>query len=281
VIVIAGNHTIGAPVVLGATTNVQVATGSQLSITGSLTATGQTLVKTGAGNLVVPHVRANRLDVQEGILRVAPNGTDTGTSVLLSLSINGANPVAQLDLTNNALVVDYTAPPPGPEAEPFDTIRAQIIAAYNGGGANAWTGNGITTSMGNAAQFGIGYAERSALGTVPAIFGTVDADAVLVRFTRYGDADLSGSVTLGDFNALAGNFGLSGKFWHEGDFNYDGDVNLGDFNLLAGNFGLSASSPNGPTAQDWAALAAAVPEPGSMLAIGMIGAAAVARRRRN
>lgn len=50
----------------------------------------------------------------------------------------------------------------------------------------------------------------------------------------------------------------------QGDFNYDGVVGLPDFNLLAGNFGLVAS-PNGPTPQDWANLAAVIPEPAATL----------------
>jgi hypothetical protein len=96
---------------------------------------------------------------------------------------------------------------------PFPSIRAMIIAGYNGGGASAWTGNGITTSNGDANHFAIGYAEASALGMIPTIFGTVDATAVLFRETRYGDADLSGNVNLADFNKLASNFGQTGKFW--------------------------------------------------------------------
>ena len=82
-----------------------------------------------------------------------------------------------------------------------------------------------------------------------------------------------------DFNVLAGNFGQSGRVWHQGDFNYDGSVNLTDFNLLAGNFGLSASA-NGATAADWALLAATVPEPGATLLLGVVLAAACTRHRK-
>jgi hypothetical protein len=90
---------------------------------------------------------------------------------------------------------------------------------------------------------------------------------VLVRFTRYGDANLDGTVTTNpDFNRLAANFGLSGKLWTDGDFNYDGSVGQTDFNLLAANFGLSAG-PDGPTPQDWATLAAAIPEPSLMVLV--------------
>jgi hypothetical protein len=96
---------------------------------------------------------------------------------------------------------------------------------------------------------------------------------------RYGDADLSGSVTLTDFNRLAANFGSTDAIWDQGDFNYDGSVNLADFNFLAANFGLSAAGPNA-TPEDWAALGAAVPEPGIVGTIAGVGIAFSRRRRR-
>jgi hypothetical protein len=87
-------------------------------------------------------------------------------------------------------------------------------------------------------------------------------------------------VNLADFNSLAANFGLAeGAVWSQGDFNYDGMINLGDFNRLAANFGLSASGPE-VTPQDWANLAAAVPEPASLSLVGL-GALSLARRRRH
>jgi hypothetical protein len=54
--------------------------------------------------------------------------------------------------------------------------------------------------------------------------------------TRFGDADLNGSVEFADFLLLADAFGTSGK-WSDGDF--DGNANIGfpDFLLLAANFG--------------------------------------------
>jgi hypothetical protein len=161
---------------------------------------------------------------------VLPNGTSAGTSNVKSLTIaGGATPTATLDLADNAMVVDYTGP------SPLATIKAQVRHAYDGG---TWAEHGITSSQADASQFGVGYAEASALGGVPTIFGTVDADAVLLRRTRYGDANLDGQVNLQDFNRLASGFG-AGDDWSEGDFNYDGLVNLQDFNRLAANFGQS------------------------------------------
>jgi hypothetical protein len=128
----------------------------------------------------------------------------------------------------------------------------------------------------------LGYGEASAIGSPATYLGeSIDNTTVLARWTRYGDANLDGLVNLQDFNRLAANFGTSNAVWTQGDFDFNGLVNLGDFNRLAANFGLVAG-PDGPTAQDWANLMAAVPEPSSLGALLMlgIGARPFGRRRR-
>jgi hypothetical protein len=253
--VIQGDHTIGVGLRLNKDTTVTVASGNTLS---------------------VKRFRGEGVSIGDSSVRIIPDGGTDGRSTVTSLTLGSAG---KLNLTNNAVVVDYDSA--SAEAEPFDTIKAQITSAYNGG---AWNGNGITSANANANNFAVGYAEASALQTIPAIFGTVDADAVLIRFTRYGDADLTGQVNSDDFNALATNFGTTGNVWSEGNFNYDalGEVNSDDFNLLATNFGLSATGLNGTvTPQDWANLAAAVPEPSTaLLFAGLATSVASSRCRR-
>ncbi len=97
--------------------------------------------------------------------------------------------------------------------------------------------------MGNSSQFALGYAEAAAVfSSFPAVFAgeTVDNTAVLVRRTRYGDANLDRTVNLPDFNNLAGSFGASSTVWSQGNFNFDNSTNLPNFNPLAGNFGQTA-----------------------------------------
>ena len=168
------------------------------------------------------------------------------------------------------LVIDHDG------VTPLATIAAHIRHAHHDG---AWDRAGITSSLANASAFAVGYAERSSLASVAPIFGAVDDTSLLIRATRYGDADLSGTVNLTDFNALAANFGLSDRVWSEGDFNYDRTVNLSDFNLLAGNFGLSVAG-SAVTPPDWSALASAVPEPTSAVLFTALSAS-IARRRRD
>ena len=70
-----------------------------------------------------------------------------------------------------------------------------------------------------------------------------------------GDADFDGGVSINDFNALAGNFGVaSGQKWSSGDFDFDGGVSINDFNLLAAGFGQSL--PAGGSSAGWASLIA-------------------------
>ena len=192
-----------------------------------------------------------------------------------AFTISGAAvPAGRMDVGNDTLVIDYTG------ASPLLTTFEQIRSAFNGG---LWNGNGITTSSGDAASFGIGYAEATSLfAAFPATFAgeSIDDSTVLVTFTRYGDANLDRQVNLTDFNRLASNFGLAGMFWDDGDFNYDNVVNLADFNRLAANFGLSAGADASVDPEDWAALASAVPEPGGAGLLLSATGALLARRRR-
>src|SRR5438045_1685417 len=180
----------------------------------------------------------------------------------------------KMDLTNNAMVVDYTG------ASPAAAVRAALTSGYAGG---SWNGVGLNSSTANAAsttdtKTALGYAEASSLGSIPAIFGTVDSDAVLVQHTLAGDGDLSGNVDLTDFTFLAANFNGTGKNWLQGDYNYDGTVNLSDFTFLAANFNKNVAAAASPLGQ-------AVPEPATMsmmlLAIGGITARRGRRGRRD
>jgi hypothetical protein len=238
------------------------------------TAVGTTIVGP-AGALNATSIRDGHLSLV-GRATVSPNGSSSATSRVNVLEIDGsANDWnGRLDLTNNDLVIDYTGP------SPLATVANQIRSGHAGG---SWTGNGIATSSGNASNFALGYAESSAVrATFPATFSgqTIDATAILIAFTRYGDANLDGTVNLSDFNRLASNFGSTSAVWSQGDFTYDAIVNLADFNRLASNFGLSAGIDGRVDPEDWAALASAVPEPDSVAALALVGMLTLSDRRR-
>ena len=87
-----------------------------------------------------------------------------------------------------------------------------------------------------------------------------------------GDANLDGSVDVGDFNIWNGSKFTSTAAWCSGDFNADGSVDVGDFNIWNGNKFNSAD-------------VATVPEPQalSLLLVGMLFAIRTSRKlnRRN
>lgn len=85
--------------------------------------------------------------------------------------------------------------------------------------------------------------------------------------TEYGDANLDGKVNIGDLTLLAGSFSSSGT-WASGDFNGDGIINIGDLTILASHFDFDNGSSALP-----------VPEPMSVLLIGIAGLSVLMRRK--
>ena len=221
---------------------------------GSLTVTGGQF---NARSISQPHLTVGGT----GVVRLA--GADVASRVA-TLDMTGAG-TGRLDLTDTAMVIDYTG------ESPLAVIQLLVTSGYNGG---VWNGPGILTTSGPG--YAIGFAEASDLSAVPVVFQPADSTSILLRGTRYGDANLDGVVNLDDFNRFAASFG-TGDAWHEGDFNYDGVSNLDDFNLFAANFGQSAAGAN-VTAQDWAGLAGVVPEPAASGLV--IALPALLRRRR-
>ncbi len=251
-----------------------------------LTNNGGRILAPAAGDVLTLHLpvelRAGSTIGGAGAVRVAGASIITGNAQKFgegvarfngALSISGAG--TTLDVAGGGVLIDYTTGP-----SPLSDVRSKIISGYSN---NTWTGLGINSSTAAADDdLAVGYAEASALfPNFPAAFMTesVDDTTLLVRLVRNGDANLDGTVNLNDFNRLAGSFGATGALWDDGDFNYDGNVNLEDFNLLAANFGQSAAG-SAVTPADWAALAAAVPEPGSLFWFFMMGPLAARRCRR-
>ena len=167
------------------------------------------------------------LDIFTGGTAVLTAG---GAKVLVTQALSVAG-TGKLDLTDNDMVIDYSG------ASPLATLKALLTSGYAG---SAWTGNGVQSSVAaaNAAKTtGLGLGENSQLGYANFSGIAVDATAILVKYTWYGDASLDGAVNTTDFNLLAGNFGGASKHWSLGDFNFSGTVDTTDFNLLAANFG--------------------------------------------
>ena len=247
--------------------------GGTLTLAGRNTYTGPTTVSGGTLAFGASQ-RVSSLVVGAGATAEVEPGS-AATIVTDSLSLAGGVGAweGRLELAGGAVAVNYGSG----QASPLHTIADQVRSGRNGG---IWDGTGITSSWGDATGVGVGYAESSfVLGPAGGVFGgeAVDGSALLLRATRYGDADLDGVVGADDLLTLRRHLGARGgdAVWQNGDFDYDGLVGARDLLLLRRNFGTSMA---------WAGAAqarlAAVPEPGAA-ALFLPFAALWLRRRRH
>jgi uncharacterized repeat protein (TIGR03803 family) len=152
----------------------------------------------------------------------------------------------KLDITNNELDIIGGS---------LSTITNMIQQGFNGGN---WQGNGITsgTAAGDSKYLtAIGVIQNNANGTP--IFsasnpfdGTVPGlNDILVKYTYYGDATLSGSVNGVDYNLIDYAYGYNQQHpltpmsgWVNGDFNYDGKIDGSDYSLIDSSFNMQNTS---------------------------------------
>jgi autotransporter-associated beta strand protein len=237
------------------------------------------------GTLVLGHADAlgtSALTVTDASVKVQP-----GLPKAVSANTITTTGTGKFDITNNALVIKNST---------LATATSQIVQGYNNGD---FLGAGITSSTAaNDPNFltAIGYAANidAAYVTFEGVGGLDDGD-VLVKYTYYGDADLTGSVDLDDFNLFLAGYQDPANVpqtWIYGDFDYTGSVDLDDFNLF-----LAAYQANGAPLSALAGLVgesdlsvadqqtmlsaiAAVPEPTGLALLTAAGMFAAGQRRR-
>jgi hypothetical protein len=203
-------------------------------------------------------------------------------TLLLALAI-GVQPLraqtSTLDITDSALVLDYTAPEPNPAPQ----IRSYIISGRGTTGFGAtWTGTGITSStaaadvLANPESTSVAYAHNGSLplGPYTNFEGRiVDGSSVLIRYTRTGDANLDGLVNDDDVTILGATYapGVPQPSWALGDFEYNGFVDDDDVTLLGVFYNPNATPIRAPAVAA-ANRVAAVPEPATwlMLVLGSL-----------
>lgn len=235
--------------------NLTIASGANLDVTDGITQTGGSINGNGTitGNV---NASAGSLDPgsSAGLLTIDGNlSLASGTTLNIELAGTGTAGVDydQLAVTGNAGLAGTLAVTEllGFTALPGDSFT--VLTGTTSGSFNAITG----TDPGVAGYAGLW------LDVV-----VNPNDVTLVADALDGDANLDGTVNIGDLTLLAGNFGGTSN-WLGGDFNDDGDVNIGDLTLLAGQFGNSIAP-------------VAVPEPMSLCLLA-VGGLTLLRRRKN
>jgi hypothetical protein len=240
----------------------------------------------------VHSIRAQALALNGGTLALAVRGSPdlAATSVLGELTITGnpSAPLATLDVTTSAVVIDYS--PAGPISS--TDIRQLILSGRGGSGLDKkWTGTGITSSQvqddvaANPNITSVAYADNATLPLGPyATFRgqPVDKTAVLIGYTRTGDANLDGVVDDDDVTIVGAAYapGVPQPSWALGDFDYNGFVDDDDVTLL-GVFYDPKATPIISAASASPGAVAAVPEPATitLFAVTLAALALAALRR--
>jgi autotransporter-associated beta strand protein len=209
-------------------------------------------------------------------------GTSAGLLTLNQLVVSGTTNAwnGKLDLTNNALIVHNGT---------LGDINNLAAAGYAGGTWNGTTGIVSSTAAADTTHL---TAIGVALGTAGNTFegATVSTGDVLVKYTYYGDALLTGSVTTADYTQIDAGFLSQGGStpltgWQNGDFNYDGTINGSDYTLIDNAFNQQGAQLLSQVASATAQIAvggtaSAVPEPSVLGLIGFGVAGVLGRRRR-
>jgi formylglycine-generating enzyme required for sulfatase activity len=211
--------------------------------------------------------------------------TFTSNNTGFRLAEIGTAPVVT-DIRSSAVVMH------DPATGAIVMVMSEIQSGYNNGNWNGSTGiisssaaadTTHLTAVGaiiNDTGANTGASTGDALYT--SLDGTLTTDGdILLKYTWYGDANLSGAVDGSDYSLIDNGALNHLTGWYNGDFNYDGVVNGSDYTLIDNSFNTQGASLAGEIGNTTAQIAAAtaVPEP-AMMGVLTLGAIGLLRQRR-
>jgi hypothetical protein len=260
------------PIIVGSGPAAQVV----LNTSGGTVNLGGVNITGGAGLTV-----ANNAGQQVVVIAAGTTGT--------SLFTVGSK--STLNLGDNALDLQASNASQG-------AANTTLISSYlqNGYASGAWNGTRISSTnaandAGHLTALGMLYnlnpnTNAGYYSSTPGSLGEFDgvvnpgANDVLVRYTYYGDANLSGAVDGSDYSVIDASYNsenfqngaptsqMSG--WYNGDFNFDGVVDGSDYTLIDNAFNSQDGDPLAQVAAQPAAQIATVKPAKSSILSGRI-----------
>ena len=232
----------------GGTIEVSESTGT-LTLNGQING-GSSLTKTGPGTLVctVAGYWEGGTVLEEGTLQVA----SAGAGHFSPMPDSNGNFQAT-DVQAGKLVIDYSVAGEMDVTSLYNELAAGFAVEFA-------SGDNIFSSTADSTH-GL------------ALTHDVAAQQAAVTYALYGDANLDGQVNDVDATIMAANWGATGDvLWSRGDFNYDGTIDAADAAMISSNWlkTLSAS----------VAAANAVPEPGTLVLLGLGALSLLLMRRK-
>jgi autotransporter-associated beta strand protein len=263
----------------GATLNASGASNAGLSTTTALTDNGTTNIGANAGT-GIRAVRMASVNIgATGQLNVVSSSLQTNRSVLVTGMFTETGN-GTLDLGANDMIVSNAG------AMGLTNVTNEIKSGFANG---LWTGAGIQSSAAagdstHLTALGVILNNNTYGSAKPFDTITPGANDVLIKYTYYGDADLSGHVDGTDYSLIDSGYGGAGTGWQYGDFNYDGVIDGSDYSLIDNTFNQQSSAGYAvqiaTQTSEIALVSTTVPEPGSLglLAFGAFAVASLAGR---
>lgn len=214
----------------------------------------------------------NKLNAGISALIVSAGIVSTSEALVVNTNTLPIAPNGQLDVQVSNVIV---------RSGNYATLSALVASGYSSGPNGYWDGKGIISSIAASDDnTGVGIVNNAELGyaswpPLEPVLLTSGLE-ILLKYTYYGDGDLSGSVNSDDylfFLAGLNNDVGSSPVWLYGDYDYTGAVNSDDFLFFLSGFGAT------PPLVSQGGIAA-VPEPASM-GLLIAGAFGLFIRRRN